>query len=283
MKRIIFILIPSLIFGGIVFFSFQLFTKSQTERGALQVTTNPNSSVYLDGKLIGKTPLCKCKPAEMLKSGEYSLRLVPVDTKLNEFQEKITITKSVLTVVDRRFGESASSEGSVISLNPLKDAVATELFVLSFPDQAEVFLDNNLIGITPLQVKNITASDHALRVRKAGYTEKAVRIKTAKGYKLIANIYLGVDDSFISPTPTPPTASPSAALSTASRVTILQTPTGFLRVRSQATIASSEITRVSPGDSFELLEESDGWYKIKLSDGTLGWISAQYAEKQVKE
>ena len=69
---------------------------------------------------------------------------------------------------------------------------------------------------------------------------------------------------------------------TVEQVVISATPVGFLRVRSEPNLGGSEVGRVNPGDVFELLEESEGWYKIKLEDGE-GWISGQYAQKQEGE
>lgn len=62
------------------------------------------------------------------------------------------------------------------------------------------------------------------------------------------------------------------------QVEILATPTGTLNVRSDASISSSIITKVNPGDKYPLLEESPGWFKIKLANAE-GWISSQYAKK----
>ena len=45
-------------------------------------------------------------------------------------------------------------------------------------------------------------------------------------------------------------------------------------------IASSEIAQVKPGESYELIEDKDNWFKIKLTDGKVGWISSSYAVKQ---
>ena len=63
-------------------------------------------------------------------------------------------------------------------------------------------------------------------------------------------------------------------------VEILDTPTGWLRVRSSPTSSeNNEIAKVYPGETYAFLEVNDtGWYKIKLSDGQEGWISGQYAK-----
>lgn len=286
MKKLFFILIPSLIVGLIVFLLFKLVINVRSEKGALQVTSVPESKIYLNGIYLGQTPLCKCEATDMLKTGEYTIRLVPSENDLPEFQEKITITKSVLTVVDRHFDKGGASEGSVISLEPLKDKKSVELLSVTIPQQAEVFLDGNTVGLSPIDVHDVTESDHSIKVEKDGYKDKIVRVKTAAGYRLTAKIYLGVTDVLAVPSPTPPPADEStpAATSSASakqaKVVILPTGTGFLRVRESNSLGALEIGRVTPGETYPLLGESNEWYQIELTDGTKGWISAQYAEKQ---
>ena len=62
------------------------------------------------------------------------------------------------------------------------------------------------------------------------------------------------------------------------RVRITTTPTGFLNVRSSPNTGSSVVAKVNPGETYELLEEQPGWYKIKLPSGQ-GWVSSEYAKK----
>lgn len=58
-------------------------------------------------------------------------------------------------------------------------------------------------------------------------------------------------------------------------VMIEDTPTGWLRVRK--TPSGIEIAKVDPGESFALVDENTSWYQIELNDGSLGWISKEYA------
>lgn len=55
-----------------------------------------------------------------------------------------------------------------------------------------------------------------------------------------------------------------------------------LNVRSGAGTTYTKVGSVKKGDKFTLLETKAGtdgnWYKIKLSDGKEGWVSAQYAK-----
>jgi hypothetical protein len=64
-------------------------------------------------------------------------------------------------------------------------------------------------------------------------------------------------------------------------VSILDTPTGFLRVRSLPSVSGTEVGQVIPGENYPLLETADsGWYliKVQLEATSSGWISPQYAK-----
>lgn len=282
MKKVFFIITIAVFLGFLFFGLFQQFFNLNSKKGALQVTSTPASKVYLNDKYIGQTPLCKCEATDTLKTGDYTFKLVPDNKNLSEYQEKITITEGVLTVIDRKFGTDSRSSGSVISLTPLKDKKSTELLIVSIPSKSFVHLDNIEIGQTPFLFKNPTESDHALRVTKEGYEDKTVRIRTPLGYKLTVVMYLSTGELLRETSPTP-AASPSATLAPTvqvGKVVILNTPTGFLRVRATASIAAAEVGRVVPAETFDLVSEQTGWFQIRLKNGAVGWISSQYAAKQ---
>ncbi|MGL5750117.1 MAG: SH3 domain-containing protein [Paraclostridium sp.] len=49
-----------------------------------------------------------------------------------------------------------------------------------------------------------------------------------------------------------------------------------LNIRSGASTGHSVITKAYKGNTLEILESSNGWHKVKLSNGKIGWASAQY-------
>ncbi len=284
MRRFLFILGLLITTIGIFILIVYFFNKD-SGRGALYVTSNPKSKVYLDGKLIGETPLCKCDGDQTIPAGSYTIKLIPTKGDFRSFEERITISPSVLTVVDRTFGEGAFSSGSIISLVKLNEKNLTELSVVTFPDKAILTLDNSQspYGVSPLLLKDLTESDHELKIAKEGYVDKVLRIRTIKGYRLEATVTLSVLPDVSSSSAFPevtPTKAPIEEASPSAKITILQTPTGFLRVREDATVSSTEITRVNPGEEYEFLDEKNGWYKIKLNDSEQGWVSGQYAKKE---
>lgn len=60
---------------------------------------------------------------------------------------------------------------------------------------------------------------------------------------------------------------------------VLETGTGWLRVRSGAGLTNPEIGRVNVGDELDILREQEGWVELKLKDETSGWVSSQFLEK----
>ncbi|MCL5438691.1 MAG: PEGA domain-containing protein [Patescibacteria group bacterium] len=276
LKKLLLYLTP-LVLASIILVIFIFYINNNSGKGALQVTSVPKADVYLNDKLIGQTPLCKCDLSDMISVGDYTVRLVPKEDGFSPFEEKIKITKSILTVVDRTFGKAGNSEGSVISLVPLTDSKKTELMILSFPDNARVLLDNNSVGNTPLLLKDITESDHEIRLVKDGYTEKMIKIRTVAGYKLTLLGFLGVNLSELS-APVVLTITPTPIV-IVSKIKILQTQTGFLRVRETGSLNSAEIGKAYPGEEYEIIKEENGWFEIKFKDVT-GWVNSQYVAKQ---
>jgi len=280
MKRFFLFLLP-LAIAVAAFFGILFFLDKKSGKGALQVTSTPAGKAYLDGKLLGTTPFCACEAPNMLSVGDYSVKIIPVEGNFRAFEEKITINKSTLTAVDKTFGDSGESDASIISLMPLDSKEDLEVLIVSLPDKASVFLDNNPVGVTPLLLKNVSDSDHDLRVTLNGYRDKNIKVKTALGYKLSALLFLGINSFNLTPTPS---ASPSTFIAkeadVTARILILSTPTGFLRVRENASVGSSQIGQVNPGETYEMTDETSGWFQIKLTDGTLGWVSATYAAKE---
>lgn len=277
MRKIIFFLTPLLVLT-ILFLVIVLVINRDGGRGALQVTSIPQSEVFMDGKSVGKTPLCLCDLDKLIKVGGYTLRIVPTNSAIKPIEQKITIYQGVLTVVDRTFeGEAAASTGSIITLSPIDDKNSSELLVISFPNKAEVILDSNAAGITPLLLRNVTASDHEIKLIKDGYKEKILKVKTVAGKKLEAGITLGIR-SDINSVGEEKTASTSAKIS--NTVVVLDTPTGTLRVRESGSLSAPQVASVLPGAKLILLQDKTDWYEVKLPDGETGWISSEFARKE---
>lgn len=274
MRKLILFITPLLILT-ILFLLIVLVINRDAGKGALQVTSVPESQVFLDGAYVGKTPLCLCELKDLIKVGDYTIKLVPVKSGYKNFEQKISLYKGVLTVVDRTHEiEVSASTGSIITLSPIDDEDIAELMIISFPSKAQVILDSNSVGKTPYLI-NITASDHEIKLMKDGYKEKVIKVKGVLGKRLEVNMNLGIK---LDVKEAEERASASAI--TTPKVTILETPTGELNVRAENSIGSRLIGKLKPGDKVDLLKEETGWFQVKLKDGKTGWISSSYAAKE---
>ena len=251
-------------------------------RGALQVNSNIRASVTLNGEVLGTTPLYRGDQNESLPEGLYDLKITPEDKNLEAYSAKVKINPGVLTAVERTFlpGSLASSYILMLEKSQVKNP---QIFISSIPDNSLVSIDGTDEGVTPLNLPSISASEHEVEIQKEGFAKKTIRVRAVDGYKLVLNVVLSAGGS--SEIEIAPSVSPTAVLTPIpppNSITIKNTPTGFLRVRSTPSLAGTEIGRVTPSETYEVLEENASWVKIKLKDGQEGWVSKTYTQKNTQ-
>ena len=286
MKRRIFLVIAVLLISIGIFIIVRLVSQIVLPKGkgGLLVTSSVEANVFLNDRPIGKTPLSLIDSDQVIQSGTYDLKISPLKGE-QPYLVKIPINPGVLTAVDRTFLTGAFSSASILYFEKINDEDA-QLFISSVPDNALITIDGESRGVTPLDIKDIPQSEHEVEIEKNGFAKKTIRIRAVAGYKLVLNTIIGTESDLtdlpqeeITPSPasggTTPTQAPNVP-----KVVIIETPTGFLRVRSNPSTSSSEIGRVNPGETYELVDENETWYKIKLASGVEGWISSTYADKQ---
>jgi uncharacterized protein YgiM (DUF1202 family) len=79
------------------------------------------------------------------------------------------------------------------------------------------------------------------------------------------------------PSPTAQTEiSHTPSPSSGPKVTVLANELGYLRVRQEPSADSAEIGQLDIGSTYNVQEESDGWYKIEYQSGQTGWVSGAY-------
>lgn len=281
-RKLLFGLSIILVASGLFLFVRVLFSFKNVEKGALQVTANIKSRVYLNGNLIGDTQLCKCNQNDTLQAGEYDIRIEPHDTTYTAYTARVRINGGVLTAVDRTFLPGSLASSYVLTLEKSQSQKG-ELIITTIPEGAMVTIDSVASGATPFTTDKLSVSEHELEIQKQGFAKKTIRIRIVDGHKLIINATLGTEGSEeVTANPTP-TTTPAEGISptptTSGKVTILDTPNGFLRVRSGAGTTFPEVSRVNSGDTFDLLNEASGWYEIQVDSDITGWISSQFAEK----
>src|SRR3989344_2606815 len=125
---------------------FKLIFGRQAVVSGLKIQSTPEASVYLDDKLIGKTPYDGRHP-----SGNYILKLV-ADESGGSWQDKIVLTPQTLVYVKKEIGTSElTSSGDVVSMEKIGKE-ETEISVTSTPDASIVSIDGMEKGISPVNV-----------------------------------------------------------------------------------------------------------------------------------
>lgn len=262
-------------------------TKSKKGTSGLKVVSTPGASVFLNEQLLGKTPYETKYPA-----GEYTLKIIPDEagSGVTSWQGSVKLEPSFLTFVSRDLGTSELlSGGELVTLEKMEGGEA-QIAVFSTPDGATVLLDGQEKGVSPTMLRDVLPGEHDVAVSAVGFVGRTVRVQATSGYKVVVNFQLALVKEQELPASPPvdgssgATATSSGSTSTSGALTppyvkIKDTPTGFLRVRSSASTAASEVAQIKPGETFPFLEEQEGWYKISYAQGKEGWISGRYAEK----
>ncbi len=269
---IIIIFLVVLIFGG-----YKLLSLKSSGIAGLKVISSPNASIFLNDKLLGKTPY-----DDKYASGEYILKLIPegISDQTISWQGKINLNPSLLTYVNRELGTSElTSAGEILVLEKISQS-QTQLGIVSQPDGATVLVDGQEKGSTPLSPIEITAGEHEVAVSSPGFSGRTVRILAVTGFKLSANIQLA-----LAPGQEIPATASATTIQTKDKemarpyVLIKDTPTGFLRVRVASSLSATEAAQVKPGEKYPFVDQKEGWFQITYETGNNGWVSSSYAQK----
>ncbi len=272
-------------------------------KAGLQVITSDNvaAHVYLDGKLIDKTPFINRE----LKANEYTLLIKPDDSQLASYETKLSLKKGLLTVVTWKLGKRPETSGGVIyEMEKLTDNKNSELSLTTIPDGAIVHVDGKAQGFSPVLLEHLSAGEHEYEVTLPSYEVQKNTINVVQGFrmnitlKLAKQEYTPTTDNAspdVTPSATPsaqltvspsPTASPSADLNPAiPKPKIRIKPTGYfengqesLHVRNDPTPESTSPGLAKVGSEYKYLNTLlDGWYKIEFN-GKPAWVSGQYVE-----
>ena len=135
--------------------------------GTLKIASEPSGAkVYIGGDYKGKTPLTL-----NLAPGTYTVKLTMKD------YEDYTTTVTL-------------SPGDVKSLSITLTPKFGSLTVTSEPSGAEVYLDGDYVGTTPLENYKLSTGEHEVKVKKSGYATftKTITIKPGETTSMKATL-----------------------------------------------------------------------------------------------
>lgn len=290
-KKLLFLLALIVLFAIFLVVREVIFNK-EGNTGRIKIVSSPTAGVFIDNTAVGKTPF-----EQKLKEGEYTIKLIPegVGAETVSWQSKVRVNKDSLTYINRELGSAeVTSAGEIFTVSKMeknpKNGNHGEVYVETEPPGAIVYLDNDEKGVSPLLMEEVLKGDHEISVFLPGFFRRTHKINVDGSYRTNAAFKLAVDQTKKdinqlrqekeTERQKEAEATKSAEIDTESKQIVIQnTPTGFLRVREEPSTSGKEVTRVKPGEKYQLVEETEGWYKIKVNDEQ-GWISSEYAVKE---
>lgn len=219
------------------------------------------ATVFLDDKEVGKTPYDN----KDLGVKEYTVK-IEKDAVL--WQGKVSLTPKTVTVINRDLAKSeTSSSGEILTLDRGRG-----ITIISNPSTSDVEIDGKGVGKTPISV-NLESGEHTILVSHANYLKRSIRANLPQDFNLTISVDLALSEADL-------TSISAPIITQTPEVVVKQTPTGFLRVRDKPSLLGKEIAQVKVGDSLILLEEQTAWDRVRLPNGTEGFVSSVYVEKK---
>lgn len=250
----------------------------------IKIISNPTgATVYIDNTEVGKTPFS----SSTLTPGDYTIRISQEGYENQEMKvttdKKYTVNVNVklfplpIPSIVEKFEQSdnlysifTNHEGILSNTQTWVDTIVywnkTKGITLENEGKNkelvfDFFLDykGNLFN----NEGKLTTPEQINKIAKGAYLGK-----TSDGYGLSEvskQVYLKLTNQ---------------TLTTGKMATILQTETGWLRVRNGPSVSSSEVQKVTIGEKYEVLDEQNGWIKLKLKDNLTGWAIKDYLSIQ---
>lgn len=276
------ILVAVFIFLGI-FLVLQFFLPDKylnrvfNQLGTLRIESKPQTSVFVDSALIGQTPL-----QVNLSVGTHEIKLVPesADTELLPWSDQVVINQDTTTYVNQELAtKDLLSSGEILSLEKATKGKG-QILVSTDPTGLFVSLDGEDRGLSTLFMDNVSAGEHELAIRGEGFLPRSIKINVEEDYKLKAHFKLAVDEEYQEKKKESKEKKKDDKSETSKTLIVLETPTGWLRVRSEPDLNASESGRVNPGEEFIFFQEENNWYEIEYESEKKGWIYGEYVKIQ---
>jgi hypothetical protein len=147
--------------GGTKTISATLNPMPVSSTGWIYVSSSPGgASVTLDGNPVGQTPYSGSLKLNNIATGTHTVSLSLAGYA--PYTTQVTVSPNTVTEVNPILKSSAPASGT------------GSISVSSTPTGANVLLDNNFIGVTPLNLNGVAVGSHTVTIQMSGYQEYSV-------------------------------------------------------------------------------------------------------------
>ncbi len=153
----------------------------------------------------------------------------------------------------------------------------------AYPEEGAITVGGKTIIITASSLR--IRSSNSTKGKALGWVKKndnySVLEENNGWYKITskAGITGWVSGEYATVNATETIAAPASTNVSASLGNIVIT-SARLRIRNVSSVKGKVLGHVNKGEAYQVLEETNGWYKIKTKDAKVGWVSGEYAVKQ---
>ncbi|MEK7526084.1 MAG: PEGA domain-containing protein [Patescibacteria group bacterium] len=237
----------------------------------VSVNSSVASSVFLDNKFKGQTPI-KIK----VNTGVSQLKVVANANTFVPFETSIDVYPNTTSLVNIVFAQGANASNVVYF--DRSDTSEPQVSIVSTPNLSKIEIDGQVRGFSPVKTI-LSPGKHTIESEFVGYENQNVEIDVKPGLRTVVLFSLAVDTAFIPIASASPVPSSSPVALAAKQVQILDTPTGFLKVRQDPSSSSTELGQVNVGETYKYLEsnQDNSWHKIEFNN-SFGWVSGQYSK-----
>lgn len=267
------ILVALILIGIILIVGAYWFRGSSKEKGGKE----PQSQI----EQYTKVQTFELKIPVAVDSSEYTSDMVEGRIIENIIESAEDYNKAV--VDSKTAVEKELKEGEKLWLEPVSELLDEVTFPVTIRWLVFVEEDANslfLEEVNKLNKENIEFRLNNIKKNDIEATDDPNIFYLVGGVVVSLNELIKTEDEMEAPEWGEVLESEEEVVETSASISIKETETGWLRVRGGAGTSYQEITRVYPGETYLLLEESSGWYKIKLDEEREGWIAGRYATKE---
>lgn len=144
-----------------IFFFLGITISVYSQKALIAIHAEPAADIYISGKKVGNLNY-----TERIDAGQYTIEI--------RKEKYITQTKKIVI-----------ESGEEYPLNFILDPMTGSLSILTTPPEVQIYLNNELKGISPLIIKDLNIGEYRLRLDKQGF----------RPYEQMINITLGKSTS----------------------------------------------------------------------------------------